>query len=149
MMQSLRVSDALRCILLNTPKSPNLAEARSDSVNHTALHNLGLHNLGLWKQVLTQPENRITLVSWNGIGLAGLVSARTCNGRVWELDHLYLPHSSANGVPPGGIPESATLTLLEGLVRLAGERRAERILLRLPSSTPAIGLAQRAGFSPT
>ena len=151
MMQGLRVSDALRCILLNTPKSPNLAEARTDSVNHTTvqnpgLQNLGLQNLRLWKQVLTQQENRITLVSWNGIRLAGLVSARTCNGRVWELDHLYLPNS--NGGTPPNIPEAATLDLLEGLVQLAGERRAERILLRLPSNSPAIGLAQRAGFFP-
>ncbi len=153
MMQSFRVSDALRCILLNTPKCPNLAEAQINSVNHAALQNRGLqnrglHNLGLWKQVLTQPENRITLVSWNGVRLAGLVSARTCNGRVWELDHLYLPHSGNNGVTPPNINEAATLDLLGGLVQLAGERRAERILLRLPSDTPAIGLAQRAGFFP-
>ena len=138
-MQSLRVSDALRCILLNTPNSPNLAEASTNSASHATLQ-----NLGLWKQVLTQVENRITLVSWNGIRLAGLVSARTCSGRVWELDHFYLPYRSSDS----GKLEATTQGLLEGLVQLTGERRAERILLRLPVNTPAIGLAKRAGFYP-
>jgi hypothetical protein len=150
MMQTFRISDALRCVLLNTPKVPNLAGAGDIPYEHSARQ-----NLGLWKQVLTQRDNRITLAWWNGSGiqLGGLVSARTRAGRrVWEIDHFYLPagdlSAPANGDGISEVQEKATLELLEQLIQLAGCRSAERIFFRLPSNNPAICLAQRTGFFP-
>ena len=149
MMQTFRVTDALRCLVLNTPKSPNLACPRSSPTKHATLQ-----NLGLWKQALTQQDNRITLATWNGIRLGGLVSARTGSGRVWEIDYLYLPDSGPNNdclSPANGLSsteETASLELLEQLVQEAGLRNAERIFLRLPSGITAISLARRTGFFP-
>jgi hypothetical protein len=54
MMQTFRVTDSLRCLVLNTPKSPNLACPRSSPTKHATLQ-----NLDLWKQALTQQDNRI------------------------------------------------------------------------------------------
>jgi hypothetical protein len=140
MMQTFRVTDALRCLVLNTPKCPNLACPRSSPAKHATLE-----NLELWIQALTQQENRITLASWNGIRLGGLVSARTSSGRVWEIDHLYLP----DGTPdPRSAEEAAIQELLEQMLQQAGVRRAERIFLRLPSGIPAITFARRTGFFP-
>lgn len=45
MMQTFRVTDALRCLVLNTPKSPNLACPRSSPTKHATLQ-----NLDLWKK---------------------------------------------------------------------------------------------------
>ncbi|MDA0733633.1 MAG: hypothetical protein O2909_03130 [Chloroflexi bacterium] len=153
MMQTFRVTDALRCLVLNTPKSPNLACPRSSPTKHATLQ-----NLDLWKKALTQQDNRITLATWNGIRLGGLVSARTCSGRVWEIDHLYLPASQPNNSLSSNNPrssdglsyeeETASLELLEQLTQEAGLRNAERIFLRLPSGLPVITLARRTGFFP-
>jgi hypothetical protein len=140
MMQTFRVTDALRCLVLNTPKCPNLACPRSSPTRHATLE-----NLELWIQALTQQDNRITLASWNGIRLGGLVSARTSSGRVWEIDHLYLPDNH----PDRRSAEEATIQeLLEQLLQQAGLRRAERIFLRLPSGIPAVTFARRTGFFP-
>ena len=146
-MQTFQVTDALRCLVLNTPKSPNLACPRNIPTKHATLQ-----NLDLWKQALTQQDNRITLASWNGIRLGGLVSARTCTGRVWEVDHLYLPDDQpyindlSSRLSYG--QEATILKLLEQLVQDAGSRNAERIFLRLPSDIPAVTLARRDGFFP-
>jgi hypothetical protein len=148
MMQTFRISDALRCVLLNTPRGPNLACPWNDSPNRGTLQ-----NLSLWKQVLTQQDNRITLTWWDGIRLGGLASARTRAGnRVWEIDHLYLPagsfnsHYNVKGL--NDIQSTAALEVLEHLVQLAGCRSAERVFLRLPANSPVICLAQRTGFFP-
>jgi hypothetical protein len=143
MMQTFRVTDALRCLVLNTPKCPNLACPRSSPAKHATLE-----NLELWKQALIQQDNRITLASWNGIRLGGLVSARTCSGRVWEIDHLYLPAGQPDGDGQDAAAETTIRELLEQLLQLAGLRRAERIFLRLPSGIPAITFARRTGFFP-
>lgn len=140
MMQTFRVTDALRCLVLNTPKCPNLACPRSSPTKHATLE-----NLELWIRALTQQDNRITLASWNGIRLGGLVSARTSSGRVWEIDHLYLPDSHPD---QHSAEESTILELLDQLLQQAGVRRAERIFLRLPSGIPAITFARRTGFFP-
>lgn len=148
MMQTLRISDALRCILLNSPKGPNLACSRgcltSSRTREKAI---------LWKQTLTQRRNRITLFWWNGWRLAGLASARTRAGRrVWEIDQLYLPapdpglQTNHNGRHNSG--DAASLEILEQLGQLAGWQSAERIFLRLPWDSPVIPLARRTGFFP-
>jgi hypothetical protein len=149
MMQTFRISDALRCVLLNTPKGPNLASPWNDSPSRGTIQ-----NLSLWKQVLTQQDNRITLTWWDGIRLGGLASARTRAGyRVWEIDHFYLPASNFNSQHDGkglnDIQSTAALEALERLVQLAGSHSAQRVFLRLPSNSPAICLAQRTGFFPS
>ena len=148
MMQTFRISDALRCVLLNTPNGPNLASPWSDSPKHGTLQ-----SLKLWKQVLAQQDRRITLAWWDGIRSGCLASARSRAGpRAWEIDHFYLPAgdigSHRNGNGPGDIQSTAALEVLERLVQLAGCRNAERIFLRLPSGSPVICLAQRTGFFP-
>jgi hypothetical protein len=152
MTQTLRISDALRCLLLNAPKGSNLACSR-DSFASSVMP----EKAALWRQVLTQRRNRITLVWWNGIRLGGLASARTRAGqRVWEIDHLYLPapvsspqdnHANQNGRRTSS--ETTSLEILEQLGQLAGWRSAERIFLRLPWDSPVISLARRTGFFPS
>jgi hypothetical protein len=149
MMPAFRISDALRCVLLNTPQGPNLACARGNHSGHSSVQ-----NLSLWKQALTQRDNRITLAWWNGIHLGGLASARTRAGpTVWEIDHFYLPGEGATPrhSPPealGDVQETAVLEILERLVEVVGQRSAQRVFLRLPSGNPAICPARRSGFFP-
>ena len=149
MMQTLRISDALRCILLNTPKGSNLACSRG-SFTSSRIREKAV----FWKQVLTQRRNRITLLWWNGFRLGGLASARTRAGRrVWEIDHLYLPtpdlgpQTNHNGRHASS--EATSLEILEQLSQLAGWQSAERIFLRLPWDSPVIPLARRTGFFPS
>ena len=148
MMQPFRISDALRCSLLNSPKGPNLACPRNDSGSVWLRQ-----NATLWKQALTQRQDRIMLGWWNGLHLGGLISARTRSGcRVWEVDHLYLPAGDLD-LPPTDNSRSLTfdgdsLELLERLILTAGSRSAERIFLRLPAECAVIDLARRAGFFP-
>ena len=144
MSQSFRISDALRCLALNNPRGPNLAQP-----GYGAANNPSRINLGLWKQVVTQ-QQRLTAAQWDGMRLGGLVSARTGTGRVFEIDHLYLPDTADTWAGNGAhIRESAApLRLLEQLVELAGSRGGERIFLRLPSGSPLVSAAQQCGFFP-
>ena len=77
MIESFRVSDALRSIVFNTPSAPNLANPRKGGGERNRLR-----NLDLWRQVVTHQDTRITLARWNGLRLGGLVSARTTGGRL-------------------------------------------------------------------
>lgn len=148
MMQPFRISDALRCSLLNSPRGPNLACPNVSSGSVWLRQ-----NATLWKQALTQRQDRIMLGWWNGLRLGGLISARTRAGcRVWEVDHLYLP---VDGLKmPASYNGSAltfdgnSLELLERLILTAGWRSAERIFLRLPTDSSVIDLARRTGFFP-
>ena len=153
MIQSLRISDALRCILLNGVNGPNVAcpkEAMGRKVSR--------ENINLCKQTLAPSPDRITLGWWKGVNLGGLVSARTRAGsRIWDVDRLYL-HSlgsdqgsdrNADTGWPFPAPESDSLELLEALVHQAGCKSAERIFLRIPSGSPVALLVQRCGFFPS
>ncbi len=147
MSQNFRVSDALRCLALNAPRGPNLA-----CPGYGAANNAAWPNLGLWKQVVSQQQLRLTAALWDGLQLSGLASARTGAGRVFEIDHLYLPAAAGVAARSGngqhGWEPTAALDLLERLISLAGSRDAERIFLRLPSGSPLISLAQQCGFFP-
>jgi hypothetical protein len=148
MMQNLRISDALRCILLNSPKGSNLACSRGSLTSSRTRE-----KATLWKQTLTQRRNRITLFWWNGLRLEGLASARTRGGqRVWEIDHLYLtapdPGIQTNHKGQHTSADAISLEILEQLSQLAGWQSAERIFLRLPWDSPVIPLARRTGFFP-
>lgn len=146
MMQTFRISDALRCILLNAPRGQNWAcpkesvGAQSRQVGMSLL----LRNTKLWKETLAQRQDRVTLAWWDGVHLGALASAKPRAGsRVWEVDHLYLPTNAA-----ASMKFTPNLELLEHLVQAVGQRHAERIFLRVPSGSPAIDLARRVGFFP-
>ena len=147
-METVRVTDAVRCLLQNVPKGPNLACPKGSLLSakepgHTTL----------WRETLARRRDRITIVSWDGLRLSGLVSARTRAGRrVWEVDRLYGP-SLPNRVPTNGRPSNESpapvfLALLEELVQAVGSRDCERVLVRLPWNSPIVDLVRRAGFFP-
>lgn len=167
-MQPFHISDALRCSLLYSPRGPNLACPRDGSGSVWLRQ-----NATLWKQALTQRQDRIMLGWWNGLRLGGLISARTrAGGRVWEVDQLYLstinpqvPDAEVSPVNMGRVltfngdtrnsgasgdtrDSGNSLELLERLILAAGDRSAERIFLRLPTDSAVIYLARRAGFFP-
>ena len=153
MIQSLRITDALRCILLNGVNGPNVA-CPKEAMGRKASR----ENVNLCKQALTPSPSRITLGWWKGVNLGGLVSAHTRAGsRIWEVDRLYL-HSlgpdrgadrDADTGWPSPAPELESLELLESLVHQAGCKSAERIFLRIPSVSPVATVAQRCGFFPS
>ena len=149
MIQSLRISDALRCILLNGVNGPNLACPHRTMGGKTSRE-----NVTLCRNALTSSRDRITLGWWKGLNLGGLVSAHARAGsRIWEVDRLYLqsigsyPNSEIGWSSSGAEVES--LELLESLVHQAGCKSAERIFLRIPSGCPVASLAQRCGFFPS
>ena len=156
--QNVRITDALRCTLLNAPRGPNLACPRP-TLNGVRSP---LPSAWLWRNVVLQPRDRVALAHWQGVQLAGLVSARTRAGhRAWEIDGLYLPDDAlgptagAYGGSPGGAGNSNdrggagadSLALLEHLLQEVGERSGERLFLRLAANSPALALARRAGFT--
>jgi hypothetical protein len=145
MMQNFPISEALRCVLLNTPKGPNLACPRNGPSGASLLK-----NTSFLKEALAQRRDRVTLARWEGSQFRGLVSAHARRGyRVWEVDRFYIsgdpPKSGANG---SWAIDTAALELLEGVIEAVGTRYAERIFLRLPSESPIVLLARRAGFFP-
>ena len=148
MMQTVRISDAARCILLSVPKGPNLV-CPWESIFSTGPPS----NTALWKGALARRRDRISLVAWQGLHLSGLASARARNGhRVWEVDRLYVPIGSASSYVNSHQPlepwDSIFMGFLEELVKEAGERRGERVIVRLPSNSPVAFQARRAGFFP-
>jgi hypothetical protein len=148
MTQTFQISDVLRCLLMQAPRGINWACSRESC---TSKGSPG--NTVLWRKVLTQRKDRVTLVWWKGVRLGGLVSARTRNGqRAWEVDYLYLPGESAAGAFKGATSfaygEGAALELLEELIQVVGWRSGERIFLRLSPESPIIPLARRVGFFP-
>ncbi len=144
-MQSIRISDAMRCLFLNVPNGPNLV-----CPNESLPFGGDLRRSAIWRDALVQPRDRVTLLSWSGMSLDGMVSARTRRGhRVWEIDKLYIPDQVQ--VPNDkwyGPDNPAFLALLDEIVPMAGTRRAERILTRVPAMSPLVSRAQRAGFFP-
>ncbi len=148
MMQTFRLSDVLRCILLNAPKGPNLACPREAL---TGAKPLG--NTTLWKETLAQRRDRVTVAQWDGLRLGALAAARVRGGhRAWEIDRLFLAGGpgwfSANGQGQRVVANVAALELFERAVEAAGELRAERLFLRVPSKSPIVVLARQAGFFP-
>ena len=161
LMQSFRISDALRCTLPQPPRGPNLACPRESLAGVMP----GRQNALLWKSALWQSADRVALAQWDGWRLHGLVSARIrCGRRAWEIDGLYFPGrvgltaaaaaENRNGAgiraihPPVSESDAAALELLEQLIAAVGWRSGERIFLRLAANCPALSLARRSGFHP-
>ena len=154
-VQAFRITDALRCTLLNAPGKPNLACPRP-ALNGDRFP---LYGARLWRNAVLQPRDRLALARWQGTRLTGLVSARTRSGpRAWEVDGLYLPAAGSPAIAGKGTQgddggnhkldqvNADALALLEDLFQAVGERAAERIFLRLPTDSPTIELARRSGF---
>ena len=152
MMQTVRISDAVRCFLLNVPKGPNLVCPRE-----TSLSGKQPSNTALWRETLARRRDRISLVSWQGLQLTGLASAHALNGhRAWEIDRLFVPAgqekspdaSNEHDTEPQKSWDHAFTNFLEKLVQGAGERSGERVMLRLPYDSPTVHQARLAGFFP-
>ena len=152
MMHTVRISDAVRCFLLNVPKGPNLACPRE-----TSLSGKQPGNTVLWRETLASRGGRVSLVSWQGFRFTGLASAHAINGhRAWEIDRLFVSTGQdkiledSNGAG-GKLQKSwdhAFTDFLEKLVQEAGERSGERVMLRLPFDSPCVHDARLAGFYP-
>jgi len=137
MMQTVRISDAVRCFLLNVPKGPNLVCPRESSLSGQQPN-----NKVLLKETLASRRGRISLVSWQGLQLSGLASAHALNGhRAWEVDRLFGPTSLKSW-------DHTCTEFLEKLVQEAGERFGERMILRLPADSATVHQARLAGFFP-
>ena len=154
-VQPFRITDALRCTLLNAPGEPNLACPRP-TLNG---NQFPLYNAKLWRNAVLQPRNRVALARWQVTRLKGLVSARTrSGGRAWEVDGLYLPAAGSPDIAGNGSQgydggkhkldeaNADSLALLEDLFQAVGERAGERIFLRLPTNSPTLALVRRSGF---
>ena len=137
MMQTVRISDAVRCFLLNVPKGPNLVCPRESSLSGQQPN-----NKVLLKETLASRRGRISLVSWQGLQLSGLASAHALNGHLaWEIDRLFGPTALKSW-------DHTCTEFLEKLVQEAGERFGERVILRLPSDSATVHQARLAGFFP-
>ena len=132
MITAFRMSDALRCMLVNAPGGANLA-APTESVVRCR----PLRNSAFWRQSLVRNPNRVTVGDWNGMGLSGLASARIRGGtRAWEVDRLHLKTIEQ------------ALDLLEEVVEAAGAHGAEKVFIRVPQGSQIVDEARRAGFFP-
>lgn len=148
MMQTLRSSDVLRCILLNVPKGPNLACSVGGLTCGKAVS-----KSTVWKETLAGRRERVTLAQWDGFHLVGLASARMRSGhRAWEIDHLFLASDRGRSAFEGrGSTSDSNPVALELIERIAQEvagHKGQRVFLRLSSDSPMLLCARRAGFFP-
>ena len=134
MITAFRISDALRCMLVDAPGGANLA-APTESVVRCR----PLRNSTFWRQSLARSSNRVTVGDWARMDLASLASARMRSGvRAWEVDRLHIKEPSSG----------QALDLLEQIVSSAGSRGAEKVSLRVPCDSRIVDVARRAGFFP-
>lgn len=132
MITLFRMSDALKCILVNAPGSSNLAAPTEVIVRCRPLR-----NSRFWAQSLNNSSNRVTVGDWDRIKLMCLASARTRSGiRSWEIDRLLLADSDQ------------ALELLEQVSYSVGCNGAEKVFLRVPSDSDLVDIAKRVGFFP-
>ena len=132
MIAVFRMSDALRCVLVDAPGDSNLAAPTEAVVRCRPLR-----NSTFWAQSLAFGSNRVTVGDWDGIKLTSLASARARGGnRSWEVDRLHLSDSGQ------------AFELLEQAVYSIGCRGAERVFLRVPYDSELMDSAIRVGFFP-
>lgn len=158
MVQLRTVADASRCLLLNRPRSSNLA-CPKDQLGSQSLP----ISVRLLKDSFVSHKRRSTFTFWHGTHLNGLGSARVRRGPgAWEIDKLYLPEDSSlyhvwsdcrGGVGEADVAypddgKQEVLELLEGLTRHAGTLGAQKLYLRVPWGSPVIDIAKQDGFFP-
>jgi len=89
------------------------------------------------KELILHSEKERCSVLTEGLHLKALASVRARSGpQAWEVSCLSLATD---------IGKQST-ELLEGLCILAGEGGGQRVFLRLPATSPLLGLAREAGF---
>ena len=132
MITEFRMSDALRCMLVDAPGGNNLAAPTELIVRCRPLR-----NFTFWAESLGRGSNRVTVGDWDGINLSSLASARVRSGiRSWEVDRLHVKDTGQ------------TFDLLEQAVYSAGCRGAERVFLRAPYDSELVDAARKVGFFP-
>ena len=140
MTTSSRISQILKCMLVNAPGGVNLA-APAESVHRSR----PLRRSSLWRESLSNRDSWTLVTAWDGLKLRGLASARMLTGpRAWTIDRLYLPGLS-NEIETAA---STGLDLLDAVSRAVGQRSAQRVFLRVPSDSPVVKMAQRTGYFP-
>lgn len=132
MITVFRISDALKCMMVDAPGTANLAAPTELIVRRRPLR-----KSTLWAQSLLRNPKRITVGDWKGIKLCSLASVRVRSGiRSWEVDRLHLNDSSQ------------AFDLLEEVVSSAGHEGAERVFLRVPVRSEIAERAREVGFFP-
>tara|TARA_Y100000590_G_scaffold220686_1_gene249720 strand:- start:4524 stop:5450 length:927 start_codon:yes stop_codon:yes gene_type:complete len=87
--------------------------------------------------IILQGQKEPCTVIVNGIHLGGLASVRLRSGpTTWEVHFLNLPDDSIED----------SVSLLEFVCKLAGDRGAHKIFLRVPVEDSVISMAKQSGF---
>jgi hypothetical protein len=140
MTTSSRITEILKCMLVNAPCGINLA-VPAETIHQSR----PLRQSSFWRESLATRDDRTLVTEWDGLKLRGLASARMSSGpRAWMIDRLFLPKKDSLTGPFS----STGLELLEAVAQAAGQHRAERVFLRVPSDSPVIKIAQRTGYYP-
>ena len=135
MIRSLHLADIV-ALLLFLGKSP-INEARSRDRIDIKGEGL-LIAVPLLKDLLISGDKQHSFIYVHRGLIQGLVSLQRCRGpRAWMVEHLLLI--------PGH--EDHCVDLLERLGFTGDKIKAERIFLRLGSSSPSVDMARQAGFN--
>lgn len=130
MIRHLYPIDLLSLILSYRSMPPNQAIARDSFSQRSTLSPQAF--IEHW---LPLSGRRYTWVCLERGYIRGLVSIRSCSGpTAWNIDYLQAD-------------EERYLALLDWVSAVAVERRVRKLFLRLPSDSPLIDGARRAGFS--
>lgn len=137
MIRTIRPTDLVALVAFEGRCPPNEARVRAALGRTTQRPMPVTAILDQWSPF----EGHHTWVAAEGFSIRGLVSARWRTGRsAWEVDWLMVDTS--------GDPDRVALELLEQVGREGGEAGAERVFLRLPSTSAHLEAARRAGFWP-
>ncbi|MBE0415476.1 MAG: hypothetical protein IBX36_02920 [Dehalococcoidia bacterium] len=131
MIRSLYPTDLVSLLFFTRRALPNEAMAR-DRLGKRSL----LFPQAFLEHWLPLRCRRRTWVSLERGRVLGIVSAMSCSGStVWQIDYLQVND------------EECCLALLDRVSTAATKRGAKKLFLRLPSTSPLIDGARRAGFS--
>ncbi len=135
MIRSLHLTD-IAVLLLFLGKSPVNEARMRDRLTSKEVEPLVAASL--LRGCLISDDKQYSLICVHQGGIQGLVSLKRCRGPgAWMIERLLLS--------PG--QDGFCIDLLEKLA-LAGDKiEAERIFLRLNSSSPAVDMAKQAGFN--
>ena len=135
MIRSLHLTD-IAVLLLFLGKSPVNEARMRDRLASKEVELLAA--APLLRGCLISDDKQCSFICVHRGFIQGLVSLRRCRGPgAWIIERLFLS--------PG--QEALCFDLLESLA-LAGDKiKAERLFLRLDSSSPAVDMAKQAGFS--
>ena len=131
MIRSLYPTDLVAAFCFSKKALPNEASL-SDRLSSASL----LSPRALFEHSLPLRERRYTWVSFEGGRILGVVSAKGCRGcSAWHIDYLQVDD------------EDRSIALLDRVSAAAAGRGVKKVFLRLPSTSPLLDGARRAGFS--